>query len=104
MYSLDNFDFNIPENVNILNQEINEQYSIFNNSNFFTLNFNILNQNEGKDNFSINNNCLLSSVINRNMNHQNDFSLNNKQQLNVKNNDIKNKNKKIFFISHQKQK
>lgn len=101
-FNLDNFDLNNPENINIINPEFNEQYSFFNNSNFFTLNFNILNQNDYKDSNQINTNYLISSFINRNSNNPNDFAFNNNQQFNVKNNNKENKSKKIFFISHKK--
>ena len=100
--NLDNFENNISDNANIINQEINEQHSIFNNSNYFTLNFNFLNHGENKDLNTINNNSFLSSLINRNMNIINDLGFNNKSHFSKKISNIENKNKKIFVISHNK--
>ena len=104
MYSsIDNLDYNISENLNTFNQEINDQYSIFNNTNYFSLNFNFLNYNDNKDFNPINNNYFITSLINKNINHSNDFNCSSKQEISKINNIIEDK-KKIFVISHQKRK
>ena len=104
MYSyIDNLDSNNSENFNIFNQELNEQHSIINSNNYFSVNFNLSNSHENKDFNPINNNYFLASLINKNINYPNYFNNNNKPQISKNNNIIKNK-KNIFFISHQKRK